>query len=398
LGKIEGGSLETITDYPGKPAGHPIYGTKPCTHSKIKVTKQASFPLFESKGFLTPYSNWVKTMPPEGYYATNVPSSFGDSYNTEYQFQDRSMRSFANFVPRGVSLPNFILELGDLKSLAELAMRYARIAKSPKHLLKKLKRSSSENVKDLAKEAADLNLTYEFGIKPFINDLQDILNVTTNLQKRLKWLKRTKGKHVTTRNLSNKAFPDYQTGSMNWLPTGVAVSSSEFNVRTHYTGRKQTYVAGATMYHDLGPELEGFYSLLSAYTSYFGFDRPVEVIWEAIPFSFLVDWFLDLSYYAEQFQVQSAFSQRIKLTNPWFSVKRIQLITRDIEVVPWRFPGFIRFPNGDEGGFKETVFEAEHVSYARFNKLEGQVGLSLSTDLNEVQWRNFAALAVQRIS
>lgn len=68
------------------------------------------------------------------------------------------------------------------------------------------------------------------------------------------------------------------------------------------------YTAGAFLLQSL-THLDDFYGLLRAYCGKTGLNNPLKVAWNAIPFSFVLDWFIPVSGYLARFKVQGADGQ-----------------------------------------------------------------------------------------
>lgn len=348
-----------------------------------------TFSSYERKGYEPPWNQWKpKQLAVPVYLGTNVLDwNFGHTPSQQSDFQADALSSFGQVVPRSVSLGNFLLELGDVKSLAETAMRLGRTASSPRKLNKLLRRSKQENARSLTRELANANLAYEFGIKPFVDDLKKISDALNRINKRIAWLKKTSGKPTTLRRTDTMTAPDTSVGSLAYFH-GLG---NDLRVRTTYSERTSRVVAGATVRHDLGQQTEDFHFLASALTSYFGFDRPVSVVWESLPFSFLVDWFLDIGRLADQMQLPNALRSRITVHHPWYSIKKTQKVTRSVYTDPSKNNLRLR-----AGIFEEEYWKADLSVYSRKLGIQGSGGLSFTTALNEDQWRNLSALALQR--
>jgi hypothetical protein len=206
--------------------------------------------------------------------------------------------AFNSQVPTTVSLPNFLYELKDMKGMIP-----------------------SFDRKSLTKTASNNFLAFEFGVKPFISDIKNIVNMADSVSKRLHHLvqQQKKTSHLTFardvkyeedfsffRNIESPYFNDYVEGAMNGF------MFKRTSARTHFQ-------IGASLYQDLS-DLEDANSQLKALLSSGGFNHPARVVWNAIPYSFVVDWFFSVGKLLDTLNVQP-FGGEWSVTNVGYSLK-----------------------------------------------------------------------------
>lgn len=178
---------------------------------------------------------------------------------------NEAFNSFATQIPEMISLANFGWELREISSL-----------------IPKLEKS-------ISKTAASGYLNYNFGWKPFIGDLNTLFTLCSTLDSKIQYLRDTWGKetrlgmfrpNVNDVNLSSFDF-DYQAFDI---------------VKFHYrlTDYRCDFRAGGYLFHQLKGlnDLSGY---IRALIVSLGLDNPLKVIWNALPYSFVVDWFTGLS-------------------------------------------------------------------------------------------------------
>jgi hypothetical protein len=165
------------------------------------------------------------------------------------------------------SLANFILELGDLKELFSLWKKHS----------------------GLIQNIAGGYLNYQFGWKLFIQDCKTILDSLHNWRGTLLDYKSKQNipmtRHYTVR------FKDSNTRSSfkkSWANCRVVVQ------------REQTATATMRFTYRV-PMLDRSYSDLLGLLDMFGLNNIASVVWEAIPFSFVVDWFLRVGDYLSMY-------------------------------------------------------------------------------------------------
>lgn len=156
-------------------------------------------------------------------------------------------------------------------------------------------------------------LSYNFGIKPLIGDLQTIANYAFQLQKRLEWLKENAGKTVGLTFRKTLSKPDeYIQGP--------------YSTRWKVLEWSHTYTAFGNWRVDYDPIAEPL-ARLKHFNQYFGTKKLLTAVWEAIPFSFVVDWFTNAGELFKQFELPSTLSSR--LVNVGWSQKVIATMRQE---------------------------------------------------------------------
>lgn len=186
-----------------------------------------------------------------------------------------------------LSLTNFILELRDLK----LLFRTMRNTKRVISKLLSIKRKPGESrTRALIRTLASLHLGYQFGVKPFIGDLITLFGKLTSIEETLRLYKSQCGV-VQTRHWQ-KTLVDNEISRQ--------ILSSPYE---NYVCELQTNVVfNATMqYTYTVPEIDSKYAKLKGILDLLGLKVNASVIWEAIPFSFVVDWFVGVDDFLSQF-------------------------------------------------------------------------------------------------
>lgn len=169
---------------------------------------------------------------------------------------DEAFDALAPQIPQEVSLPNFLYELRELADL-----------------IPKIEAS-------LLKQVAGGYLTYSFGYKPLIGDLQKLANLADTVAARLQYLRDTWGRET---RISFEGSWETTAPSEIYYPGGESYRYRRHSIRTIYR-------AGGYLFHQL-EDLDGKIGLLRGMAGALGFNNPLGVLWEAIPFSFVVDWF-----------------------------------------------------------------------------------------------------------
>lgn len=275
-------NTSTITDVGGPRSK--VERVNPVTHytrTEPMMDSQSFGPIVESSR--TRY--WVKyfgfTNQASGYitprfWVTSLPHrEAADQFNAEGVGQE-------------VALPNFLLELP--QSLNVIALLKTRIWNS---------KSVSAGIWDASKDASDKFIAYNFGVKPFIADLRGIAAYSESLQKRLEWLLENQGKTVTLdfRKTLFKPTATISSGPGYWWK--VVEYSQTYHAFCRWTVKYDPVKAA--------------YEKLRYFNRYFGTSKILSAAWEAIPFSFVIDWVSNLGDLLKQIELPSTLSPEMKV-------------------------------------------------------------------------------------
>jgi len=176
-----------------------------------------------------------------------------------------------------VQLPVSLLEAGEVKSLVP------QFRQTLSSLGGQYGASLSE-VKRLVKGLAGGYLALLFGVLPIISDVKGVYRGLTELEKHVSWLRKNQGKPV---RVSYRATIPY-SGVANSLITG-----SNAGWETRALQNKAFYHAFAIVTYDVS-SLTDLELRLRALTRRFGFDDPIGTFWELVPFSFVIDWLINV--------------------------------------------------------------------------------------------------------
>jgi len=182
-------------------------------------------------------------------------------------FYQRAIEAMTPTLESGFSLGNFVYELGEIKSL----LRWWSRGKS------------------YLRNLGDAYLNYSFGLRPFLMDLKNLATGLFTVRDRLIALKAGAGK-LNVRRYSE------EDGN---LTSSVITPHTANDVKRDWTVNHVKYTATMTytyQYPDIDSDLEGLYALLDA----IGLNLNPQIIWDAIPYSFVVDWFFNVGDFLAQ--------------------------------------------------------------------------------------------------
>lgn len=233
-----------------------------------------------SRDIRTPVQNYHKLWVPPG-----VLSSYMDPMNADLaeELCRNAFEQFDTQFPVAVSLPNFLIELVDpIKGLGEMKFHRRKIRED-------LEREHGRN---LSKDLAGGYLGYEFGIAPFVDDLNKLANIVSIVSSGLDVLAKSKGKWSKL-NFRRSMPPPLASGKPAFHNVAGFTNNNSPPLRLSVSSFTSEFRAGAWLYHDL--DLTSTAAKVRAYSAALGLLNPFEVFWEAVPFSFVVDWITDVS-------------------------------------------------------------------------------------------------------
>jgi hypothetical protein len=141
-------------------------------------------------------------------------------------------------------------------------------------------------------------LYYSFGVAPLIADFRKISRATSTYRKRLDAVIRKAGQEITVHRSCDGTIVGINAGNPLYpLPYdyGTSNDTSKFWTVGHiYDTSKPKKICSIRGIRNHQYQTKSFQTLDNL-VSRFGASGPASFLWERIPFSFVVDWFLDLS-------------------------------------------------------------------------------------------------------
>lgn len=285
-----------ILDFPRIPQNWEYSNLRPVSHTSIsfdRVLTQVAWKAGDGNTIF-PSTPGIPVSPEE-FLTSVVPAVSESVFSEQYRL---AFDSFADQFPEDIGLGNFLLELKDLAGL-----------------IPKLENSVSKTI-------AGTYLNSEFNVKPLIRDLQAIFGLCASITARIDYLRKTVGKPTRIGysaplgpNLNGSHFIDYGSGSYS-----LEIRKSQY---------KCNFRAGAWILQNL-THLDDFYGLLRAFMGKTGLNNPIKIVWNAIPFSFVLDWFVNVSSYLGRWKIQGADGQWDILNATCSYTQTVKL-----EVVQW---------------------------------------------------------------
>jgi hypothetical protein len=315
-----------------------------------------------------------------------VPGQLDDSFvlpPAELEsFKQRALSSMLPLVKGELSLINSIIELKDFKSLPNTLRSFGKILRilpSPKGAL---------TLREILRTAADGYLQWKFAMQPLISDIRGIISALATSEKRINALVSRAGRMQTRHfSFSFAEYPDRQMLSNfydngpggSWYPLvganrhsrSVVYLPTEFHAEIKYTFTFTRYQV----------EHARLLALLDA----LGVNLNPAIVWNAIPWSFVVDWFLNVSSYLNNLRFAN-MEPLINIQSFLWSVKRVRYIDCRVSVSnkDWLGPSAWKpLPRVTEVAYRRQVGLPTHAQI-------------LSSGLNSKEFLLAAALVIAR--
>lgn len=247
-----------------------------CSHRKIAANFPSQVACWNLEP-CTPKACGGKSRLIEGQLVRNIAQHAGSLLSFSSKFEEPNeagvycKRAFEKMQPSlssGFSLTNFIFELRDIKTLFKLWKVH----------------------EGLTKNLAGGYLNYQFGWKLFLQDCHEMYTRLSQWEKTLEDYLSKQGKPLI-RHYRENVFEDVTSESSEDYTT-------KYEGATYARATNTSCVFHATMrYTYTVPTLDAEYSKLRAFREIWGIKLNASVLWEALPFSFVVDWFLNVGKY-----------------------------------------------------------------------------------------------------
>jgi hypothetical protein len=176
-----------------------------------------------------------------------------------------------------ISMLNFLFELKDFKDVMKFALRPKA---SYNKMSRLLRRTPKSPINTVTKGAAGGFLTWKLAIKPLLRDLASIHAQLATLVREKQEEFKSLGSQDQSSHYSETLDEviDYVPGTSNYYWRGLGTYE-----RTSFT---------ATMHYNYAYEMR---ETVDAFVRYWGLNPTAEAFWNAIPFSFIVDYFIGIN-------------------------------------------------------------------------------------------------------
>lgn len=250
----------------------------------------------------------------------------------------RSMRSMLPKIKAELSLVNSILELKDLRrSLGHLAKSFKsnwhmiRNSAGWRQLVKKYSERALLNMstRKLVQKLAGGYLEYSFNVKPLVSDIRGVISALSQTSKRINDLISRSGRRQkrhfvwTWQEYSQLTEPEVSGAYWDWRYLHQTLQSGFYQRTVSY--QPTVFHAEVEYNYDYTPyQIENAQTL--AKLDALGVNINPAIIWNALPWSFVVDWVLSIGPYLESMGVQN-MEPKINIHRYLWSIRRERRIT-----------------------------------------------------------------------
>ena len=267
---------ETVADVVGNRDGvNPFY------HKRIQssgwvaegYTKDPIYDHYAYNGMFSGYPPY-----PVGWYGESSPPS--DSVSIEMA------KSRTNPNRPITDLPVFIFEIKDIPRLIKQA---GDLILHGRRLLRKEK----EALYELPFKAADSYLGYQFGLRPLIRDVSNMMNFVGSVDKKIATLEKLYSNGGRGRSFHSTVYEDTARENPGWVVyvTGLYGDSNLFRISAITERKKWVSIKWKPL--EPPPRTVDDKRWLATRLAY-GLDISFATLWEAMPWSWLVDWFTNV--------------------------------------------------------------------------------------------------------
>lgn len=240
--------------------------------------------------------------------------------------------AMSHMLPRIKSELSAVNSLIELKDFASLPRTLANIGK----LLLKGGLRRGLPLKQLVNVGADSYLQVKFNLQPLFRDIVGIVRSLSEHERQINALI-SRGNQRTVRHFT-KVFTEFNDPTETWSGDYMEQPTYMFDPLCYTTAHRRV-VYEPSVYH---AQIEYCYT----YTQYqrqhaavlslldaIGINLNPAIIWNAIPWSFVIDWVFGVGRYLEQFQVKN-MEPVIDIRQFLYSIKRERKIYVDVGVSP----------------------------------------------------------------
>jgi hypothetical protein len=224
--------------------------------------------------------------------------------------------SLMNMLPQirpKVSSLNSLYELKDFKTLPATLRNARKAVKSLQLLIKRFGGKNDLTLRRLLHASADVNLQTQFNILPLIRDISDTFSAVSSVRKQVNKLLSQETKlnrrHYVKDLGSLYPYKDDSVGNIVFADhlSGGAVRSP--NIRATFEHRRTVQTKSsfhATIeYSYYLTQFDREHALLLGLLDYFGVNLNPQIIWNAVKWSFVVDWVFSVGKWLSQFKVSN---------------------------------------------------------------------------------------------
>jgi len=306
----------------------------------------------------------------------------------------RAYRNMLPIIKSELSLINSVIELKDFVSLPRTILGLGRLGLS-------VYRRSSQTIRELLHASADSYLQAEFNVLPLLSDIAGIHRAISSVAKRIPRFLAEEGK-VVKRHFAvpltefENPEPREILRSLNWY---LSPFGTDFEDHFAWDGhiiwnRTIEYLPSMfhaeIMYNANYTYLQREFARELGTLDALGVQLNPEIIWNAVPWTFVCDWIVQVARFLEKMKTPN-MNPQINIVNALWSIKRTKVHRFERHYVSERNYHF------DLDATTELPpYEVRETLYQRNVSLPG-VGLLETSGLSLNEFSLGAALAISRI-
>lgn len=320
---------------------------RPCTHDKVNHGDPIKKGGFLQYGTPSNPALWsgVTVSIVEGlheYACRQMPelstlSGYVDSRDVgSIPWDELSAQAYSAMKPKinidGNSLLNFIYEIKDFKHLAQSIQKRLFRGGSVQGIWDAIiGRPKKRRHKSTLRDLAGMNLSYQFGWRPFADDCWHLYRTISNFNKRWNEFKHRAGlpisRHYSTVVTGTSLGQSLLYSNNQGMPVGfVGGYDPRCYIRIYRSSDSGIqYSANMRYKYELPDDAVSVMGAVKAAMDSLGVRVNPRIIWDAIPFSFLIDWVTNIGKLLDRFSVDN-LQIRVRVSEFCHSAKRTMVL------------------------------------------------------------------------
>jgi hypothetical protein len=330
-----------------------------------------------------------------GRFQTDLPpfltaESDGSFVAPPANYDDLMQRGLASILPivkADLSLPNFIYELKDfrapIKKIAAVLRSPSFLGEAARAWRKTYSQLGRMTFKQLLQGYAGHYLNLKFNILPLINDIAKIRSAMSRTESRINDFVTREGKPQNRHFAFSWSEFTNSTASVTGATPGA---TSPFDGTVCGASRSVTYEPSVfhmqIQYNYNYTAYQRENALLLSHLDALGLNYNPAIIWNALPWSFVVDWVLGVGRYLDQMKV-THMEPVINIRRALWSIKRSRTISVVKRTSPARAPlvslTTVKLPDVRETAYRRSLFfpAASSIQSSGLNSTEFSLGAAL---------------------
>ena len=290
-----------------------------------------------------------------------LPSNYSD-------LEKAAMQSMLPLIKAELSLANSLFELKDIKSLVSTVSKNIKIFNA-QFLTGLFHRKSSATAKELVRSGADNYLQWKFNLAPLISDIASVKRAISRTVSRLNDLIARSGRpqhrhyrYVWMESSSESVSYAYTIDIPEYEVSQPQISWREAtpqHCKTHMTSYPEPTEFHAEIEYNYNyTQFQRENARLLAFQDAVGLNFNPAIIWNALPWSFVIDWVFGIGQWLSQFTIHH-LEPKINIRRYLISITRKRTITTSIDRIgvfsKWGTTNGIPLPTMYEKAYRRFV-------------------------------------------